>query len=238
MKFRSLQDNLRKTLRERIEEGNLTGLQLARDTGFRQAHISNFLNKKRGLSVDGMDRVLRVQKLSVLDLLDPAEVNRRASLPPPSGDEFQNVRLVSGAVAATQPAIPRMNVREIFKFRKSFLRKLRPEMEGNRSAWERFVLIQPDGAEGMSLYPRLVPGAVVLVDRHYNSLRPYRKSESNLYAVLKDGACIVRYVDLSGRHLVLRPHNPIYHVEVLPIDSGKKAGDYLIGRICYIGTEA
>ena len=75
MKFRSLQDNLRKTLQQRINAGELTGLRLAEQTGFRQAHISNFLNRKRSLSMDGMDRVLNVQRLSVLDLLDPSEVN-------------------------------------------------------------------------------------------------------------------------------------------------------------------
>jgi hypothetical protein len=37
MKFRALQENLRKALRERIEEGELTGLRLARETGFKQA---------------------------------------------------------------------------------------------------------------------------------------------------------------------------------------------------------
>jgi hypothetical protein len=40
MKFRALQENLRKALCERIEEGELTGLRLARETGFKQAHIS------------------------------------------------------------------------------------------------------------------------------------------------------------------------------------------------------
>ena len=48
MRFKVLQDNLRKTLWERIEVGDLTGLRLAKETGFRQAHISNFLNRKRG----------------------------------------------------------------------------------------------------------------------------------------------------------------------------------------------
>jgi hypothetical protein len=63
MKFRALQENLRKALWERIGEGELTGLRLARETGFKQAHISNFLNRKRGLSVEGMDKVLNVQHL-------------------------------------------------------------------------------------------------------------------------------------------------------------------------------
>ena len=134
MKFRALQENLRKTLWSRIEEGDLTGLHLAAQTGFKQAHISNFLNRKRGLSLEGMDKVLNVQHLSVLDLLDPAEINKRASILPPSGDEFENVLLVNGATAAKQPLIMSMNVKEVMKFKKSFLRKLRPETEGDRDS--------------------------------------------------------------------------------------------------------
>jgi len=59
MKFKSLQENLRKAIWERIDEGDLTGLRLAEQTGFKQAHISNFLNRKRSLSLEGMDRVRR-----------------------------------------------------------------------------------------------------------------------------------------------------------------------------------
>lgn len=237
MKFRALQENLRKTLWSRIDEGDLTGLRLAEQTGFKQAHISNFLNRKRGLSLEGMDKVLNVQHLSVLDLLDPSEVNKRASILPPSDDEFQNVLVVEGAIAAADPLVMSMNVKEILKFKKGFLRKLRPEMEGDREHWERFVLIKADGREGMSMYPRLLPGATVLIDRHYNSMKPYRKGESNMYAVTKPGGCTVKYVELAGNHLVLRPHNPAYSVEVLTMDAGKTVADYLIGRVCHVGIE-
>ena len=237
MKFRALQENLRKALRERIEEGELTGLRLARETGFQQAHISNFLNRKRGLSVEGMDKVLNVQRLSVLDLLDPAEINKRASVVPPSDDDFYNVQLVDGAVAARQPMIMSMKVKEIVKLKKSFLRKLRPEVEGDREDWERFVIIRADGREGMSMYPRILPGATVLLDRHYNSLKPYRKGESNMYAVARAGSCTLKYVEVAGNHLVLRPHNQAYPVEVMALEPGKKVHDYLIGRVCYVGIE-
>src|ERR1700729_1593482 len=121
MRFKSLQDNLRKILWERIAAGELTGLHLAQQTGFKQAHISNFLNKKRGLSLEGMDKVLAMQHLSVLDLLDPAEVNKRASILPPSNDEFQNILLTDGTIAAIQPLITSMDVKEILKFKKTFL---------------------------------------------------------------------------------------------------------------------
>jgi Peptidase S24-like len=237
MKFRALQENLRKTLWSRIDEGDLTGLRLAEQTGFKQAHISNFLNRKRGLSLEGMDKVLNVQHLSVLDLLEPGEVNKRASILPPSDDEFENVRVVETGIAAADPRIMSMNVKEILKFKKSFLRKMRPEMEGNRDRWERFVLIKADGREGMSMYPRLMPGATVLIDRHYNSMKPYRKGESNMYAVSKNGVCTVKYVEQAGRHLVLRPHNSAYPVEVLPMEAGRKPADYLIGRVCHVGME-
>jgi hypothetical protein len=237
MKFRALQENLRKALWERINEGKLTGLRLARETGFKQAHISNFLNRKRGLSVEGMDKVLNVQRLSVLDLLDPGEINKRASIVPPGRDGFDNVLLVEGPVAVREPIIMSMKVKDVLKFKKSFLRKLRPEMEGDRENWERFVVIRADGREGMSMYPRLLPGATILIDRHYNSLQPYRKGESNMYAVARHGACTVKYVELAGSHLVLRPHNPAYPVEVMPMEHGKKVHDYLIGRVCYVGIE-
>jgi hypothetical protein len=237
MKFRVLQENLRNALWERIEEGDLTGLRLAQQTGFKQAHISNFLNRKRGLSLEGMDRVLAVQHLSVLDLLDPSEVNKRASILPPSDDEFQNVLLTDGNVAATHQLLTSMNVKEILKFKKSFLKKLKAETEGDREHWERFVIIRADAREGMSMYPRLLPGATLLIDRHYNSLKPYRKGEFNMYAVLKKESCTVKYLETAGRHLILRPHNQAYPVEIMAMEEGKSASDYIVGRVCHVGME-
>ncbi len=237
MKFRVLQENLRNALWERIDEGDLTGLRLAQQTGFKQAHISNFLNRKRGLSLEGMDRVLTVQHLSVLDLLDPSEVNKRASILPPSDDEFQNILLTDGHVAATQPLITSMNVKEIVKFKKSFLKKLKTETEGNRDQWERFVVIKVDAREGMSMYPRLLPGANLLIDRHYNSLKPYRKGEFNMYAVLRKENCTVKYVETAGGHLILRPHNQAYPIEVVTMEEGKSPSDYIVGRVCHVGIE-
>jgi hypothetical protein len=237
MKFRVLQENLRKALWERIHEGHLTGLRLAQQTGFKQAHISNFLNRKRGLSLEGMDRVLTVQHLSVLDLLDPAEVNKRASILPPSNDEFQNVLLTDAAIAATHPLLTNMSVKEILKFKKSFLRKLKPEPEGDRERWERFVVIKADAREAMGMSPRLFPGSTLLIDRHYNSLKPYRKGESNMYAVLKNETCTFKYVEVSGNQLILRPHNRSYPVEVMAVEEGKRPADYLVGRVCHVGIE-
>ena len=237
MKFRTLQENLRKTLWQRIDEGDLTGLRLAEQTGFKQAHISNFLNRKRGLSLEGMDKVLSVQRLSVLDLLDPGEINKRASIVPPSEDEFEGVIVAEPQIAAQEALIMSMHVKEILKFKKVFLRRLREAMEGDRDGWERFVVIKVDAREGMSMYPRMLPGATLLIDRHYNSLAPYRKGENNMYAVRKDDSCAIKYVETAGDNLILRPHNQAYPVEILRMEEGKKSGEYIVGRVCYVGVE-
>src|SRR4029077_17006247 len=123
------------------------------------------------------------------------------------------------------------------KFKKSFLRKMRPELEGDRENWERFVIIRADAREGMSMSPPFFPGATVLVARHYNSLKPYRKGEFNMYAVAKDGDCTVKYVEVAGNHLILRPHNQAYPIEVMTMEDEKPAAAFWFGRVCYLGIE-
>lgn len=237
MKFKALQENLRKVMRKRIDTGELTGLKLAHQTGFQQAHISNFLNSKRSLSLEGMDKVLQVQHLSVLDLLDPHEINKRASIVLPSPGEYEDVLLADGAVAAGEPLIINENVKDVLKFKKNFLRRLRPDIKGSREDWTRFVLVKVDSRDGTSMYPRLLPGCTVLIDRHYNSLENYRKNENNMYAVKKDGGCTIKYVEMVGNTLILRPHNQSYPIAVIPIEEGQTYADHIVGRVCHVGTE-
>jgi hypothetical protein len=238
MKFRMLQENLRKTLWQRIDAGQLTGLSLAEQTGFKQAHISNFLNRKRGLSLEGMDKVLNVQHLSVLDLIEPAEVNKRASIMPPTEDEFESVVVTNPLIAASEPLVMNMHVKDILKFKKRFLKRLKADMADDRSDWERFVIVKADAREGLSMYPRTMPGAIILLDRHYNSMTPYRKGETNMYAIRKGGTCAIRYVETADSQLILRPHNPACPIEVITLEDRQKPTDYIVGRVCYVGLEA
>jgi hypothetical protein len=87
------------------------------------------------------------------------------------------------------------------------------------------------------MYPRVLPGATLLIDRHYNSLQPYRRGEANIYAVFVNGACKIRYVETAGDNLVFRPHNQSYNVEIVPLENGQAAAEYLIGRVCHVGME-
>jgi len=236
MNASALQEELRRVLWERIRAKKLSGLGLAKQTGFEQAYISNFLNRKRSLSLEGMDRILAAQSLSIYDLLNREEINNRSSSLSASEGDFENVVLAESEFAATAPTITREQVRDILKFKKSFLRRLRPAAARGRENWQRFVLMKVDAQEAASMCPRLLPGATVLIDRHYNLLPPYRRNEANIYAVRRNDSCTIKYVERDGDHLVLRPHNQAHPVSVLPLDA-RDASEMIVGRVCHVAIE-
>jgi phage repressor protein C with HTH and peptisase S24 domain len=140
-------------------------------------------------------------------------------------------------VAAGEPLVTNENVQEILKFKKAFLKKLRTEMASPRDDWRRFVLVKVDQRDGMSMYPRLLPGSMVLIDRHYNALTPYRKGEPNMYAVKKEGGCTIKYVELANDTLVLRPHNQSHPVDVIRVEEGTTFADHIVGRVAHVSIE-
>jgi len=233
-----MQDKLRKRLLAQISAGELTGLGLAELTGFQQAHISNFLNRKRALSLEAMDRVLSAMRWSVVDLIEDGELQPRAMRMTPPDDDYENVALaVEGHNGLAQPVLAAHHVREVLKFKRTFLRRLRSDPAGGRSQWQRFVLVKADAREGMSMYPRMMPGATLLIDRHYNSLRPYRRNERNMYAVRYGALWTIKYVEVAGKTLVLRPENQGYPVAVVHIGENEAATDHILGRVCNVAIE-
>jgi transcriptional regulator with XRE-family HTH domain len=238
MSFVSLQEQLRKEMRRRIEAGELTGMELARRTGFTQAHISNFLNHKRGLKLAAQDRMLKAIGLSVYDLLNPHDLARFAAVPASTDEEYASVALVSGRTAAASAVIVNDEVQELVRFRRSFLGRLRPDgASPARKSWTRFVLLKADARDAACMWPRLAAGSLLLLDRHYTSLRPYRKNDRNLYAVCRGEGCAVRYAELAGGQLILRPHQPDAPVEVVSLPQGQTAAGLLAGRIAHISME-
>jgi hypothetical protein len=58
-----------------------------------------------------------------------------------------------------------------------------------------------------------------------------------MYAVRRDATCTIKYVEAADRHLILRPHNPAYPIEVIALEDGQKPSDCIVGRVCYVGIE-
>jgi transcriptional regulator with XRE-family HTH domain len=227
MSFVALQEALRKELRKRVDAGGLTGVELARRTGFTQAHISNFLNRKRGLKLAALDRALKAIGLSLYDLLNPHELARFAAVPVPGGDAQEvEVPVVSPEAAVGREVVVREETRAMARYARTMLERIRPDLAvPSRRSWTRFVALEASA------------GALLLVDRHYTTLHPYRKGERNVYAVCREDSCIVRYVEAADDSLILRPHRAEAPVEIVAFAAGQSPGSVLVGRVAHIATE-
>jgi transcriptional regulator with XRE-family HTH domain len=233
MGFAALQESLRREVRRRITAGDVTGMQLARKTGFTQAHISNFLNRKRGLKLRALDRMMKALGITVYDLLDPRELARHTAIPAPTGEDFVDVPIVD-AKAATSAVIVREQARQMLKFRRAFLDRLRAPAPPARKSWSRFVVFQIDAGEAEAMWPRASGRATLLVDRHYTSLAPYRAGRRNIYAVKQNSGILVRYAESADGSLVLQPRNPGFPAVILPAAS---AADVIVGRVAQVSLK-
>jgi hypothetical protein len=79
--------------------------------------------------------------------------------------------------------------------------------------------------------------AIVLIDRHYNSLEPYRRTAPNLYAVTFGEGCAAGYLSLIDHTLVLRTHDLHRQLQSVPVAAGRSYAQHIIGRVVHVGLE-
>lgn len=233
MNFQELHELLRLELVRRIERGSLTGRRLASQTGFQQAHISNFLNGRRSLSLEGLDRVLAAQHLTVDQLL-PVDL---AAAVVPSSEPMEAVPVVSPSAAMDEARVAELSVIETVQVATSRLYDNRARTAGKRGHWQRFVAVRADAQQSAAMEPLLSPGAIAVLDRHYNSLAPYRAQQPTLYAVRCGAALLLRFVDFDEGRLILRPYSRAFPVQLLAPSAHESPADYLVGRVCMIFSE-
>lgn len=237
-RFQTLQDSLRSGIWARLERGELTGKRLAHKAGFQQAHLSNFLNGKRGLSLQAMDRLLDVLHLDVLALAGMNDALRHAADGAHARSDTDGVALVTFAAAARTARFSADDVQDVVNFRRSFLRRLKPKTIGNRRDWTRFAVVTLGEQNVAGMSPQLLPGSQVLIDRHYNA--PARDTASpELYAIMHGGEARVTRVTLTSGHLILRPYVETHasRVRLIQIPNGRRAGDFIVGRVRHIATD-
>ena len=238
MNFQDLHELLRLELLRRIDRGTLTQSRLAQQAGFQQAHISNFLNKKRALSLEGLDRVLASQRLSIEHIL-PLDLNAHASTSTPveNSDPTEIVPVVSPSAAMDDAVIPPASIIETVQVSASRLHDNRARPSTKHAHWQRFLAIRADTQQSAAMDPLLSPGAIAVLDRHYNSLAPYRAHQPTLYAVRCGAALLLRFVDFDEGRLILRPYSRDFPVQLLPLASHETPADYIVGRVCLIFSE-
>lgn len=238
-RFQTLQENLRSGIWARLERDELTGKSLARKAGFQQAHLSNFLNGKRGLSLQAMDRLLDALHLDVLQLAGVNEALRYVSDGEHSHNETEAVALVTFNTAARALRFSTDDIQDVVCFRRSFLRRLKPKTAGNRRDWTRFAVITLDERNTAGMCPQLMPGAHVLIDRHYNSPRLNDTVSPELYAVMNGAHGSISRLTLTRGLLILRTNHEVKgpRTRLIAIPPGRRAGDFIVGRVRHIAME-
>lgn len=231
MDFQDLHELLRAELERRINAGKLTGTMLARMAGFQQAHISNFLNKKRALSLEGLDRVLASQNLSVEQIL-PLDLAGTASRPPNQADPLESVPVVTTAVAMDDPRIAPSAAIETVHVSAARLHGNRPRMAPDRQGWERFVALRVDADQAAPMDPILTNGSIVVLDRHYNSVAPYRSGQPSIFAARTGSALHLRFVTLEESRLILRPYAQASPIKLIRLLQTQTPADFIVGRVC------
>jgi transcriptional regulator with XRE-family HTH domain len=235
MNFQDLHELVRAELVRRIERGTLTQNRLAQQAGFQQAHISNLLNKKRALSLEGLDRVLKAQGLAVEQFL-PIDLAAGAAEEEVS-DQIEEVPIVSPSAAIHDAQIAAAAVIETVPVVRTRLEENRARPAPRRTQWERFVAVRVDAQQAAAMSPVLAVGALTIIDRHYNSLALYRANQPNIYAVRSGSMLMLRYVDFDARHLILRPFLREFPVQLIGLREGESPADYVVGRICMVVAE-
>jgi len=230
MKLLELHERLRLEIWRRIDMGVLSTVLLARQTGLAQPHISNFLHRRRRLSLPALDRILLAQNLSVEDLAgSPHHPNPR---PEESHAVMDAIPIVPHSAAMTSPVIPPRASRESVHLPEEWLAGLPVRRAVTRRGWERFVGVRITATQAVAMDPLLRARSVVILDRHYNSLAPCRPLQPNIYAVRVGARFLFRHVSFESSRLILRPRAFDYPVELIDLAPQDSPSDLIVGRVC------
>jgi transcriptional regulator with XRE-family HTH domain len=236
MTFSQLHERLRLEMWRRIQRGVVTGKLLAAQTGLRPSHISNFLHRKRKLSLAALDRLLAAQQISIRDLAGLAPETAESHDPSESGT--LRIPLVSQTAAITLPIIPRQAIESYITLPLAELDHFPLRHSALRRGWERFIAIRISADQASEAEPLLRELSLVIIDRHYHSLISVAPPHPNLYAIQLGNKLLLRYVSFESNRLLLRPHRLDFPIQALEIAPHAAPGDLLVGRVCLHISEA
>jgi len=82
-----------------------------------------------------------------------------------------------------------------------------------------------------------MPDSIVVLDRQYRSLSPYRTQQRTLYAVRSGSRLLLRFVEFDDTRLVLRPLSVAFPVQLIGLRAEESPPDYIVGRVVLVMNE-
>jgi SOS-response transcriptional repressor LexA len=80
------------------------------------------------------------------------------------------------------------------------------------------------------MQPILPRGSVVAVDRAVTDPRPL---QGKIVAACVDGRPMIRWLDISGRHLILRPNQPTADNAMIAVELAEKDSGPIVGQVVW-----
>jgi hypothetical protein len=211
----------------------VNGALLARQTGFQPSHISNFLRRRRTLSLRALDRLLAAQMLTVGDLLALEETS---SAPREVATSITHtaVPVVAPSAAIHDAAPPNSATLDLVQLPLGILEQMRSRRATSRRGWSRFVSVRLTRQQAAGMQPVLPPDSIAIIDRHYNSPVPYQPPQPSIFAVRVGNALQFRLAEFENNRLILRPIELHYPVQLLALGPHEMPSDLIVGRVCLI----
>jgi hypothetical protein len=147
---------------------------------------------------------------------------------------MEAIPVVSPSTAMEDAVVRAGSVIETIPVALSRLQQCRPRASSKVAGWERFVAIRADVQQAAAMAPMIGADATVVIDRHYNSLAPYRAHQRTLFAVRGGGGLVLRFVDFDEGRLILRPLSVDFPVQLVALGAEETPADYLVGRVCLV----
>jgi hypothetical protein len=81
-----------------------------------------------------------------------------------------------------------------------------------------------------AMHPILPQGSVVAIDR---AITDPQRLQGRLVAACPEGKPMIRWLDISGRHLILRPHQPGRDHPMIPVELSGLDSHMIIGQVVW-----
>ena len=220
--------NLRTVLTGKIESGSLSVGLIARRSSLTKSHISKFLHGRGSLSLHSMNRIMESL------LMDAEDLIKISPGVPPRAERTLFIPVVASRSALLQSVIGAPEIDGWLPISLETLEEFTRLRVRARQSWWRFVAVRLNQLEARTTGGLASSGAVIVIDRHYNSIRDSHPNRRNLYAVLDGKHLVIGYADAIGNQLVLQPRTTGMLAIFRDPGPAADAGSYIIGRIVMI----
>ncbi|WP_162601643.1 hypothetical protein [Occallatibacter savannae] len=171
---------------------------------------------------------MRAQKLDLKFLVD------QGSKPSSRTEITQFIPLVSHRSALLEASFGASAIEKWLPLSLEILDQFQRRGVRSRESWRRFVAVRLNREEASTMDRLANEGAVLVIDRHYGTIRPSHSEQQSLFGAVMGRELVLGYGDAIGTNLVIHPPTAGLRPRVIYLEPNTDPGRYIVGRIVMI----